>query len=416
MRFIDDESDYQVGAVILRGEGGGGGVDRDLPIVFGRGTAEAQARRLLRQGGVREAASLSVGPDAVLKLEAGDVIRAPGLEGRWRVQSLDMDETPSLGLAPVEAIEPGRDEGPSSPVAPPTPLGPPWFALLDLPPFGSGPRAPLFAAAAEPWDGADLHVGVSADRLRHVASASAPCSVGVLSEALTPGRAGRWDEASALCVRLEGRDPSGAIDALVLGERNRLAVEVGGGRWEVLGFARAEPMAHGVWRLSRLLRGLDGTEAEALAGAAVGALVVMLDEAVAEAALTREERDVELLARAVPRGAAPGGVLATAASLRWTGRGLMGWAPARLEVRRRAGGLELSWVARRPGHDGWDEIDPRNVGPWRITLRSDAGRLDLEAADSGLNTADPWPGQPLTVELSEWVEGVGWGAAAHVAA
>ncbi|QBX37364.1 hypothetical protein E4M02_01805 [Brevundimonas sp. S30B] len=416
VRFIDDETDYQVGTVIVRGEGEGGGVDRDLPIVCGRGTAEAQARKLLRQGGVRETASLSVGPGAVLTLEPGDVVRAPGLEGRWRVQSLDMDETPSLGLAPVEAIEPGWDEGPSSPAAPLTPLGPPWFAVLELPPSESGPRAPLFVAAAEPWGGADLHVGVSADPLRPVASASAPCSVGVLSEALAPGRAGRWDEASALCIRLEGRDPSGAIDALVLGGRNRLAVEVEPGRWEVLAFARAEPMADGAWRLSRLLRGLDGTEVEALAGAAAGSVVVMVDEAVAEAALTRAERDVELLARAVPRGAPPGGVVATATSLRWTGRGLKGWAPARLEVRRGSGGLEASWLARRPGHDGWDEIDPRNVGPWRVTLSNQAGRLDLEVADSGLETVDPWPEQPITVDVCEWVEGVGWGAAAHAAA
>ena len=62
----------------------------------------------------------------------------------------------------------------------------------------------------------------------------------------------------------------------VLAGANRLAIETDDGDWEVIGFAQAELVAPGTYRLARLLRGREGTD-HAIGPASAGARVLLLD-------------------------------------------------------------------------------------------------------------------------------------------
>lgn len=99
MRFIDEAADYQVGSVVRTGDGEGGGVDLDLPMVCGRALAETVAEQLIGGGGPAETRTAALAPEAALRLEIGDVVRLPDEAERWRVDRIDLDETPTARLS-----------------------------------------------------------------------------------------------------------------------------------------------------------------------------------------------------------------------------------------------------------------------------------------------------------------------------
>nr|WP_240387386.1 phage tail protein [Brevundimonas naejangsanensis] len=425
LRFIDEAADYQLGAVVVRGEGEGGSVDAALPAVVGAGLATAAAQRLL-QGEGAERLTLRLGPLEALKLEPGDVAAVEGRSGDWRVEGLDWDEAPSATLTPVVAVvavdAPEVWRGGGGAMTP----GAPFLALLDLPPL-PGEEAdgrPVVAIAAEPWTPMALHGGVSADSLTQRAMAETPSTVGTLTAPLRPGVVGRWDETGVLSVRIEGQAPQSRSAEAVLSGANALAVRSADG-WELVQFRRAQLVGGAVWLLSGLLRGQQGTEDAAAVGAEPGALVVMLERGMARAEVDVAERGLPRLWRAGPLGAPPGGAGTRQASFTWTNRQAAPWRPAHLRVTEEGGGWRLRWVPRvRLGGDGW-EGEPVEVDPRRFRVRVLDGTAvrrvweveGLEAVYGGAEVATDFPGGVgvgATVAVAQWGEGFGWGAEAEV--
>ena len=424
LRFIDEAADYQLGAVVVRGEGEGGAVDAALPAVVGVGLATAAAQRLL-QGEAAERLTLKLGPLEALRLEPGDVAAVEGRSGDWRVERLDWDETPSATLAPVaeiavvDAQEVWRGDRA-------TPPGAPFLALLDLPPL-PGEEAegrPVVAIAAEPWTPMALHGGVSVDSLTQRAVAQTPATVGTLTAPLRPGVVGRWDESGVLTVRVEGQAPQSRSAEAVLSGANALAVRSADG-WEIVQFRQADLVGGAVWRLSGLLRGQQGTEGAAAAGADAGALVVMLERGMARAEVDAAERNLPRLWRAVPLGAPPGGAGTTQTSFTWINRQAAPWRPAHLRATSEAEGLRLTWLPRvRLGGDGWAG-EPVEVDPRRFRVRVLDGTAvrrvweveGLEAVYGAAEAATDFPGglQSAKVAVAQWGDGFGWGAEAEAA-
>lgn len=416
VRFIDEAADYQVGSVVRTGDGEGGGVDLALPMVCGRALAEMVAEQMIGVGGPAETRTAALAPEAALRLEIGDVVRLPDEAERWRVDRIDLDETPTARLSVQRLAGVVVDDGPRSPPGEPPPVvGPPWARVLDLPRLPGDPdERPRMAASSAPWRGVELHLGADVGSLSRRAVADLPCAVGVLTTALGPGAGGRWDEANAVSLRLEGAAPSGISDLAVLAGGNLAAVETAAG-WELLQFARVEAEAPGVWRLSRLLRGRQGTEAQAHTGAPAGSVVVMIDEAITPVNLTPEERGLSLEARFVPRGSPPGGTSSTRAAVSVEGRAAKAWSPSGLAAEPGDGGLVVRWRARRADHDGWDAADPLVHGPYRLRGRRDGGWVDLRQTGELQTTLSPVE-QSGVVEIgvAEWREGSGWGEEARM--
>ncbi len=420
VRFIDEAADYQAGSVVVRGpETGGGGLDMDLPAACSAGLARSVAERALASSA--ETLTVHLGPLEALRLEPGDAVAVEGRAGVWRVGRVELDEDPRAVLRPW--VEPGViDEAVDWRVeAPGGGLGAPFLALLDLPPLpgAEDDGRPLAAVAAEPWRAMQVHGGVDADGLTVRASVAAPATVGRLTEPLPPGVTGRWDEVHALTVVVEGRAPETRSAAAVLNGANAVAVR-GDDGWEIVQFRDAELLGGGVWRLSGLLRGQQGTEGEM--GALVGAVVVFLDETLARLEVQAGERGLPMLWRAGPAGAPPGGDGFSEAAFIWRGVQDRPWAPAHLTVTAEDSGLRLNWIARtRRDGDRWDGETQAN-DPLRFRVRVLDGEsvvrtFEVEAETAVYGAADlaadfPGLGEGARVAVSQWSPVFGWGVEA----
>ena len=427
VRFIDETAEYQTGAVVVRSDADdatGGGVDLELPVVCGGGLAKAAAQRAL-DGSTAETLTLALGPLEALGLEPGDAVKVVGREGDWRVTRTTADETPSAELAPIATRRLVEDaqgwRGGGAPVV----IGAPFVRIMDLPPLmgREDDARPVVAVAADPWRTMRLHAGASADTLTPRADVPAPATVGGLVCALEAGVRHRWDEVNAIVVRLEGAAPESALERAVLAGGNALAVETAAG-WEVVQYRSALLVGPETWRLTGLLRGQQGTEAEMRAGAGAGAAVVMLDGDLARAEIGRNERGLPLVCRAGPAGAAPGGISFSEVSFTLEGRHARPWSPSGLTVEAAADGLEVRWAPRvRLYGDSWD-AEPAAVDPLRFRVRVRNGEtvvrtMETQAACLIYATADmaadlPNGRETGRIAVSQWGDGFGWGVEAEI--
>lgn len=269
---------------------------RDLPATIPEETALAAAEGWLRDNRLaRRTLQLALGPGEVA-VEPGDVLRFPeGPEGRFLVQGIEDGFERRLTLrafagnvsAPVAVVDPDRlpDGGGAQGFAP-------VVTFLDLPRLEGASHAgdASVAAFARPWRRLAVSSSPEAEAYRLRLTLDRPATIGRLAEALGPGPVGRFDPGNAVVVDLIGGAFASASRLAVLSGTNRLAVRAAHGGWEVLGFAEAEEVATGRFRLTGLLRGLGGTEDATAAGAVVGAEVVLLDEAVRSLGLVNAER------------------------------------------------------------------------------------------------------------------------------
>lgn len=424
VRFIDDGG-YQTGLAVVRTDGEGGGVDLDLPAICSKAMARAAAERVLEVGR-EERLTVTPGPLQALRLEPGDVVSVEGDGRRWRVARFDSDEAPSMVLEPVTAVRVSEDfdvPGADEPAAVP---GAPFLRILDMPPLvGAETDTRLIAVvASDPWRPMRVFAGPDPASLTARGDVDGPATVGVLVAALAPGVRFRWDETNALDIRVEGRPPESLSKAAVLAGGNAVVVETTAG-WEIVQFRTAELVGAGIWRLSGLLRGQQGTEAATAAGAASGGLAVFLGTGLERMQSPPGERGLTLVWRAAPIGAPPGG--AGVSEMVFTTSGLHGrpWSPAQLRrVPRQDGGLDLTWVARsRLDGDRWDG-EPAASDPSRFRIRLlDTGAavrtFTIDVAFAGLSAAslaEDFPDGLTEAEaaVAQWGEGYGWGVEARV--
>jgi len=318
---------------------------------------------------------------------------------------------------------------PAPPPARPV-YGPPLFALLDLPLLSEteAPGAPWLAAYAAPWPGrlALYRDGAGAPVLAATATARSP--LGRLETALAPGPSGRW---LAMSVRLRlyhGALVSRSAEAVLAGD-NALAVRSLAGGWEILQFRDAVLESDGIWRLSTLLRGQAGTEAEAAAGAAENALAVLVTPALVQAGAPADLRGLEMDWRAGPADEPPEGDSYAALSVAYAARNLQPLSPVHLTARPLAGGgWRLGWIRRgRIGADAWTGEDiplGEAYERYRVSIYSGASLLrEAETTAPGFDylpamvEADFGPGGPqgpFTVEVRQVSDAVGPGAPARV--
>jgi hypothetical protein len=204
---------------------------------------------------------------------------------------------------------------------------------------------------------------------------------------------------NAVVVELLGGAFASASRAAVLSGANRVAVRAQNGGWEVIGFAEAEEVAAGRWRLARLLRGLGGTEDAMTAGAATGAEVVLLDAAVRPLGLVNAERGTAQNWILEPLGL----VTELSGPFVFDG-GLRAETPlspvhARV-VRQVSGDLRISWIRRsRVEADAWADGDvPLDEAQERYRLEILDGSAVVrmvEVGEAGFN-------YPVSDELADF--------------
>ncbi|MGD9801187.1 MAG: glycoside hydrolase/phage tail family protein, partial [Parvularculaceae bacterium] len=267
--FIDETGDYLPAIAEARLPHGGDAreIGLELPAVMDEASAAARARSILADAAVmRETASFTL-PPSFAALEPGDAVSVTigAVTRDWRILSL---ADGAARKAEVARIAPAVYEAPVAtggfkiPAAA-AQFGKPAFELMNLPLLGEDDdeAAPYFACFADPWPGAvALYRGASL-----AATATARAVMGKLDAPLSPGVSGRWIE-RGVRVRLSYGALSSRAPEEVLAGANAAAVE-GAAGWEVLQFRDATLGSDGVWTLKGMLRGQNGTEEEAAAGA-----------------------------------------------------------------------------------------------------------------------------------------------------
>ncbi|MEM8724611.1 MAG: phage tail protein [Pseudomonadota bacterium] len=284
VRYYDEQRDYQPGVQRAIGSRPSGRENMiDLPATL---TADG-ARQLANDNAQRarwhhekitwRVAELNpaIGP--------GTLVRVPDVPGRWIVRGwewfdrgieLNLERAPPALGAPLPS-EAGQ-------LIPPVdlPIFPTILQFVELPPDGtSDSSAPqLFAVASSAnaaWRGAALYSEQGAGLTQIGSTETKRAVTGVLASALPASNALLFEGRSSVMIELaaddldlEPTDLTGLSAGL-----NRL--HVGG---EVLQFADAEYVGERVWRLTGLLRGRAGTEAQAASGHAVGTSVALLDD------------------------------------------------------------------------------------------------------------------------------------------
>ncbi len=113
---------------------------------------------------------------------------------------------------------------------------------------------------------------------RPLARLTRAAAMGELLTPLGPGPLHLWDE-QAIEIELYGGHLASVDEAAALAGANRIAVETDAGEWEAVGFAGAELIGPGAYRLTRLLRGQGMTD-PAIGPTSAGNRIVVLDAAV----------------------------------------------------------------------------------------------------------------------------------------
>lgn len=235
----------------------------------------------------------------------------------------------------------------------------PVLHFLDLPRFSTGDASSFarIAGFCRPWRRIAISSSAGLEGYRARAVLNRPARLGVLAEPLTAGMTGRFDRSGAIELELFFGGLSSADPLAVLNGENRIAVQAANGAWEVIAFADAVEISPNRWRLIGLLRGLAGTEDAMLAGAATGASVVVLDEAVVPLGITAEERGLAMNWLVESLGSAGGrvGPFAFSGGM----RAETPLAPVHLRGERQVSGdIRLAWTRRgRIEADGWDGAD-----------------------------------------------------------
>ncbi|MGA1799270.1 phage tail protein [Sphingomonas sp. 4RDLI-65] len=362
--YYDAARDYQAGLQRARRPGAGmRDVSVDVPAVLAAGAAKTVAEAMLARAEAGRVRRTVAAGFAAMGMAPGACVTVAGEGGVWRVADVSIEGmVTTLGLVslvtasvPATATS-GRVSGAVDAV-----IGATILRAVELPGLEdaplSAPRMTVVAAGeGAAWRQAALLYSMD-DGVSWVAAGAtaAPAVLGTIAVVASGASATLVDRHGAFEVVLAHADMDlGDADAAALDRGVNLAL-LGD---ELVQFGRAEPLGAGRWRLSGLLRGRRGTEAEAgLQG--VGDRFVLIEaEAVRtfDLPLAALGREIQVMASGVGD--------ATPVETRCTMRG-------------------ASVVPPSPVHLGWrGEADGSAVVRW--TRRSRAGWRWIDGVDAPL--------------------------------
>ena len=382
--YTESELDFRRAAVASRRLSGSSRREArtDCAVVTRRAEAQRLADAWLQDlWAGREGAEFDLSPRRV-DLEPGDVVSLPTDAGPKLHRVVRIADGATRRVS-TRAVEPAVFERPGSsvesPVRRPPPIpGKPQVVILDLP-AALGDPAPLqyIAVAADPWPGAVTvwRSGNGASFTPHRIIAL-PAVIGRTRSGLPAGPIWRWDPKAVLDLEISSGALGSLDDEAALAGGNLFAVQGTDGRWEIFAAARAEMTGERTYRVSRLLRGLAGTEPEAGRFVPEGALVVRLDEAVFPLATELADLGQSWRYRIGPAGrdhADPAMAEITATVGREALRPL---SPVHVSLRRETDGVRIGWVRRtRRNGDGWEAVD--------VPLAEDSERYEIDILNGG---------------------------------
>ncbi len=170
---------------------------------------------------------------------------------------------------------------------------------------------------------------------------------GTLAFDLYAGPVNRFDLGNEIWVDMLAGSFASVSDAGLLAGKNSLAIETAPDLWEIVSFGTAHLQAPRRWKLTRLLRGLIGTEDAIANPALAGARVVVLDAGVKALPIGSAEHGSPWNWRIGAAGKPVGDPALRAVTFTPMARGTRPWQPCHARRTDLPGGaIVLSWTRR----------------------------------------------------------------------
>jgi hypothetical protein len=389
LAFSDPDQDYARATVTSRRLAGASRGSRHVEVaaVIRREEAGRLADIALHDAWLgREHVEFTARPGC-LGLEVGDLVLLPAQTGAapWRIERIRDAQARTVTARAVEprlfdaaARLPDTSTRPSARLP-----GRPLVQVIDWP-IARGDPAVLqsLAVSADPWPGR-MAVWRSVDgaSFELFAAVEAPSTMGTLLDVLPPGPAWRFDDHAAILVEAFGGAFTASGDLDALGGQHLVAVLGQDGACEVIAYARAELVGPGRWRLTRLVRGLGGSEPAALRSAAAGSRIVALDRSLVTLAAGASDIGRRWIYRVVPAGrdVADPAMVEFAADA--GAQALRPLAPVGAKARRGPDGVAITCIRRgRIDSDAWEPLDiplGEESATFRCDIATPRGRRSL---------------------------------------
>lgn len=408
-----------------------------FPVAVPPEEAERRARRALQETWVsREGATFRLPPSRIA-LDPADVVT---LEHDGRTYDLRLLTTNDGLDRAITAVRQDRDvydmppgEERSAVVARSILFGQAQAVGLDLPLLSEDqtPHHPLLAAYARPWPGTmavyrSLTIDGGFELVTHFET---PARFAVTVEDFHAGPTSRFDMGNALVIDLQSGTLESVTDLLLFDGANALAVETAPNVWEIVQAGKADLIAPGRYRLTRLLRGRRGTESAIAATVEAGARVVVLDGNLAPVAVALGDLDRTWHWLVGPAGLPHSDEAYVGAELTPRGRGLRPFSVCHVEQPylrgRTPGDLTIRWKrrSRELAADSWAlaevplgedfeayEVDILDGDAVVRTLMATTTSVVYSSADQTADWGAPLgPGQTLTIRIAQMSALIGRG-------
>lgn len=368
LAFRDPLQDYQTATARARRLGAVGSRQESLGFagVLESGQGEALAQDWLqRTWSGREKSSFAV-VSYLDGMEPGALVTLPDAppDERWIVTEIEDGLVRRVKARRLDRAAPAPWLPSAASVMTPPSLraGRPHALLIDLPSRGSAgqPQDQLrLAVWQKPWKTQAVYASPETTGYTARTTVERAASLGTLAAPLPPGFAGRVHRTGTITATLFDAEVASVSRLQMLNGANAAAIRSASGAWEIVQFENAEEIAPDLWRLSGLLRGQLGTEDAMSAGAAVGAEIVMIDDALKPAGLAAGEMGLPLNWRIGPTGAEFSAAFFAEIAATGGQRARLPLSPVHLRSRKTGGGdLALTWVRRgRLDADDWAGAD-----------------------------------------------------------
>lgn len=359
LTYIDAARDYQIGTASARQLDAESVAVTDLavPASLDEGFARHVAERTLKVAHAgRDSLRFSLPLDPGLNLEIGDRIAYD--DAVWAVRTVETGTQIDVG-ADRDVGNAGPWFAGTTPEAQGTAIysGAPQLLAFDLP----GRKGVSVGALLSPY----APVTVSSPEAETVLDT--PVRIGATLSDLHSAPVHVWDRVNGLDVFMPGVSLSGVTQSALFDGANRFAVETETG-WEVFAAQNAELIAPQTYRLSQLLRGLDGSEVFMPVFVPSGARLLWLASGIETLPLSDEWRDemVTVYGSTPQRVAKTGEVV-------WRDLAGLPLPPVHL----RLDGTLLSWVGRDTSFTNWTGAGDNLRFRVRLYRGSDVEIIDL---------------------------------------
>ncbi|MDO5757951.1 MAG: glycoside hydrolase TIM-barrel-like domain-containing protein [Rhodobacterales bacterium] len=412
-----------------------------FPMAVPPEEAERRCRRALMEAWTgRETAAFRL-PPSWLRFDPADVVTLEQDGRQMELRLVSIADAEARGIEAVHQDRAAYDLPPGSPrpssLLSPVVFGAPEAVLLDLPQLteDQSPHRPMVAAHAVPWPG-DMAVfrSPSTDGFELLTSFGGRARMGALVSDLYSGPTSRFDLGNEVVVDLLSGTLESVTDLTLFAGANAIAVESALGIWEIVQAGAAELLAHGRYRLTRLLRGQRGTKDAMGNPAPADARIVVLDASLASLPIAEADLGLPWNWRIGPASRSVSDETYVAVPFTPEGAGLRPFSVAHVEQpwrRPRAlGDLTIRWTrrSRALSADSWGAVEVpliEEVEAYELEILDGATvkRVLSATTTSAIYTAadqtTDWgallgPGDTLTIRIYQLSALIGRGAAKTV--